>query len=242
MMVIKNCNIKVLIVAAGEGRRSGLSYPKTLFKINKTPILIRIIRKINHIDNNPTIVVSPKGRTLVKNCLKKYKIKSEIIIQKKANGMGDAVLHFKKSKYFTSSSKILLLWGDLPFLYKKSINTLISTFLSKNYFFSLITGQSNKPYTYIIRDNLGNISNIIESRKSKINHLKGERDIGVFLFRKELLNFLNKKKKYDYVDNKKEHNFLYIINVLYKNKILLGSSPITSEKEFISFNYRKDII
>ena len=241
-MAIKKNNIKVLIVAAGQGRRSGLSYPKTLFKINKTPILIRIIRKILHIDNKPTIVVSPKGKNLVKNCLNKYSFKSELLIQSKPKGMGDAVLQFKKSKYFISTSNILLIWGDLPFIYKRSINNLVSNFESKKYFFSLITGLSKNPYTYILRDKFDNICEVIESRKTRIKLLKGEREIGVFIFKKELIKFLNKKKKFDFIDNKKEHNFLYIVNSLYKKKFKLGSSPITNEKEFKSLNYLKDVL
>ena len=41
-----NRKTKVLIVAAGEGKRANLDYPKTLYKINKVPILIRILKKI----------------------------------------------------------------------------------------------------------------------------------------------------------------------------------------------------
>lgn len=43
-------DLKVVIAAAGEGKRSGLNFPKTLYKINKVPILIRIIKKINYLD------------------------------------------------------------------------------------------------------------------------------------------------------------------------------------------------
>ena len=45
-MAIKNNlpknKIKVLIVAAGEGKRANINYPKTLYKVRKIPIIIRM--------------------------------------------------------------------------------------------------------------------------------------------------------------------------------------------------------
>ena len=58
--------LKVVIAAAGEGKRSGLNFPKTLYKINKVPILIRIIKKINYLDKKPTVIVSQKGKKSIK--------------------------------------------------------------------------------------------------------------------------------------------------------------------------------
>ena len=39
--------------------------------------------------------------------------------------MGDAVLKFKKSKFYNNSDHILLIWGDIPFIKKSSIDKLI---------------------------------------------------------------------------------------------------------------------
>ena len=38
-------NISVLIPAAGLGKRSGLNYPKSLYKVKNVPIIVRIIKK-----------------------------------------------------------------------------------------------------------------------------------------------------------------------------------------------------
>ena len=53
--------ISVVIAAAGKGSRSGLSYPKCLYKINRVSILARILKNLTTIDKSPTIIVSPSG-------------------------------------------------------------------------------------------------------------------------------------------------------------------------------------
>ena len=244
-MAIKNNlpknKIKVLIVAAGEGKRANINYPKTLYKVRKIPIIIRILKKVRHIDKNPSIVVSPDGKEKITSCLKKYNFKSDILIQKKPKGMGDAILKFKKSKKFRYTKNILLIWGDLPFIYKNTINQLISYHMKNNCFFTIVSGVDTNPYTVILRDKQSKIKEILETRNKNINIKKGERDIGVFLFNLNLIKYLSKFKNYDYTDGKKEHNFLYIIKLLYKKNFIIGSSKITNKKEFISFNSIQDL-
>ena len=92
--------LSVLIPAAGKGKRSGLSYPKTLYEINGKPILIHIFDLINLIDNSPTVIVSPSGINHIKKCLKEHNKKASLIIQESPKGMGDAILKFEKSPYF----------------------------------------------------------------------------------------------------------------------------------------------
>ena len=46
------------------------------------------------------------------------------------SGMGDAVLKFKKSKFFEKADNILLIWGDIPFIKKSSIDKLIRFHIS----------------------------------------------------------------------------------------------------------------
>jgi len=69
---------KVLIAAAGTGSRSGLTYPKTLYKIGEVSMLVAIIRKTIHLDKTPTIIVSQEGHPLVKAELDKYDIQHEL--------------------------------------------------------------------------------------------------------------------------------------------------------------------
>ena len=51
--------IKVVIAAAGQGTRSGLEYPKTLFKIKNMPIIVRVCKALSQFDKSPSIIVAP---------------------------------------------------------------------------------------------------------------------------------------------------------------------------------------
>jgi bifunctional N-acetylglucosamine-1-phosphate-uridyltransferase/glucosamine-1-phosphate-acetyltransferase GlmU-like protein len=156
--------------------------------------------------------------------------------------MGDAILQYKKSKFYNQKDHILLVWGDLPFLYKRTIDKMIDKYFSTNSFMTLVSGFQKNPYTIILRDINYSIKCIQETRKKNIKINNGEREIGVFLFNKKLMKILNFYKKFDITDGKKEHNFLYLISILYSRNFLITSSPISNEKEFKSLNYITDII
>ncbi len=53
-----NQKIRVVIPAAGIGKRTGLSYPKCLFEVNDKPIIIHILEKIINLDNKPILVIN----------------------------------------------------------------------------------------------------------------------------------------------------------------------------------------
>ena len=228
--------ISVLIPAAGLGNRSKLSYPKSLYKVNKVPIIVRILKKISKYDKNPTIVINKKYQSLFDNALNSFNFKNaKYLFQNKPTGMGDAVLKFKKSNKFDSTDNILLVWGDIPYISRKSINKLIFEHINKSNYMTILSLFTKRPYTLINKDDKDNVIEILESYKNKNNFKFGERDIGVFIFKKTLLNFLDNKSK------NKEHNFLYVINKLYKKNYKIKSLSIASDKEAISLNYIKDL-
>ena len=73
-MILKN-NISVLIPAAGLGKRSGLNYPKSLYKVKNVPIIVRIIKKISKYDSQPSIVINSKYRNYLKTHSNDHSIK-----------------------------------------------------------------------------------------------------------------------------------------------------------------------
>ena len=62
-------NISVVIAAAGKGSRSGLSFPKTLFEVNKKPIIVRLIDTTNDFDKQPSIIVSHENFDQIQDVL-----------------------------------------------------------------------------------------------------------------------------------------------------------------------------
>lgn len=237
-----NYNIKVLIPAAGRGTRSNLNYPKTLFKVSRRPILIRILNKVNHIDNEPIIIVSKNGKRLIKNSLISNKLNFELLEQNKPNGMGNAILKIVNSKFYKEMENILVIWGDLPFITKKTLNTLIEEHIKNNYDFTFPTLNQKNPYTFLKKDKKGNILELLETRELNKKIPKyGERDIGVFIFKKKILKILEQNLSGKQSLITKEHGFTYIIKHLIRKKFLVKNLLIAQKKEALSLNKISDL-
>lgn len=236
-----NNRISILIPAAGKGSRSKLNYPKTLFKINNLTILERIIKNTKFLNSNISIISSLEGKYKILKKLKDKKIKSEIIIQKIPNGMGNAILQYKKSKFYKDTNDILLVWGDVPYVKKSSFKKLINFHYKNCNTVSILSNFVRNPYTFIKRDKKGKIIKVIETNVTKNKYKYGERDIGVFVINKNIVfKYLNKsymQKKH----TKKEHGFLQIFNTIVKNNYKVESLPIATSKESKSLNYIEDI-
>lgn len=232
--------INILIPAAGKGSRSKLDYPKTLFKINNKSILERIIRNTSFLNSNVSIIASPHGKKVIFDFLKKKKIKSEILIQKKPHGMGDAILHFKESKFFKNTNDILLIWGDVPYIKKSTFKKLINFHYNNQNTLSMLSIFVNNPYTLIKRNKFNKIKEVIETKNLKKKYKYGEREIGAFVVNKKIIfKFLN--KKYMTINKNKEHGFLYLVKILVKNNYKVESLLIDDVKESKSLNYINDI-
>ena len=88
--------VKFLIAAAGKGTRSGLKYPKSLYKVEDIPIIRRIYSAIGDLDNKPIIVVSDFSEPFLKEYLNSENLEYIFVTQKKQIGMADAVYQARK--------------------------------------------------------------------------------------------------------------------------------------------------
>jgi bifunctional UDP-N-acetylglucosamine pyrophosphorylase/glucosamine-1-phosphate N-acetyltransferase len=240
-----NKDITMVIAAAGKGSRSGLSYPKCLFKIKGQTILSRILQASDFLPRGPVIIASPTGAAAIKDELKANKIlEAKIILQKEANGMGDAIMQLSNIKNELEDN-ILLAWGDLPFISSSTIKSLIHNFFESRSDFSLVTSISSDPYTMVIRNVKGEIEEIIESRElasKDISKRSSERDIGIFLFKRDLiLSFLEMDLENKYGSISGEHGFLYLVKHLSLKGFRITSVDTKLDIETVSFNTQNDL-
>jgi bifunctional UDP-N-acetylglucosamine pyrophosphorylase/glucosamine-1-phosphate N-acetyltransferase len=240
-----NKDITMVIAAAGKGSRSGLSYPKCLFKIKGQSILSRILQASEFLPRRPVIIASPTGAEAINEELKANKIMNAmIILQKEANGMGDAIMQLSNIKDKLQDN-ILLAWGDLPFITSSTIKSLIQNFFDTKSDFSLVTSTSSDPYTMVLRNVNGEIEEIIESRELNNNNTKkksAERDIGIFLFKRDLiLSLLKEDLENKYGSISGEHGFLYLIKHLSSKGYRVNSVDTKLDIETVSFNSKHDL-
>ncbi len=237
-----NNKIGVLIAAGGKGTRAKLPYPKTLFKINGKEILLNILDITCAYDQSPTIIVSPTGEIDINTFLLEHSKTCNLVIQEKAKGMGDAVLHFKKSPSFELSEDILLIWGDIPFIEENTIKKMVERHFEKDNTFTFVTAKTNAAYTRVNRDQNNKIIEVLETREENLPVKKGERDIGLFIFKKkEIFDLLELNLSKKYSSKTKEHGFLYLVSHLVKNGYKVEGLEIAKSKELISLNKISDL-
>lgn len=243
MILTKGKNFSVVIAAAGRGSRSGLSYPKTLFPIQGKPILVHLFATLKFYDPSPIIIVSPEGLAPITSCLAENELSAELVIQESPKGMGDAVLQIQKSKKIAQLDDVILVWGDIPFLQKTTVDNLITNHLSNNNHFSIATILVEKAYTRVLRDAQNNVLCIEETRQSNHDLLSaGERDIGLFIFnQKVILELLKKDCPNKYSKYTQEHGFLYLVELALSNGYKVGAYPCAHHLDLISLNRKEDV-
>lgn len=237
-------SLKVVIAAAGRGTRAGLPYPKTLFEVKGQPILIRSLACLSPWDPEPTVIVSPSGRAAVSRCLADHQAVAELIDQPMPHGMGDAVLQVRGSAAAMRAEHLLLAWGDIPFLHRDSIAAMFDVHAAHDNDFTFITAVVPRAYTVVIRDARGRVGSVIETREQGEQEPgPGERDIGVFIFRRApVLALLAEDTPGKLGKATGEHGFLYIVAHLAQRGFRIEALPIATPKELVSLNYLSDLM
>jgi bifunctional UDP-N-acetylglucosamine pyrophosphorylase/glucosamine-1-phosphate N-acetyltransferase len=116
--------IQVVILAAGQGKRMYSHLPKVLHKVAGKTLIEHVLETAIHISPQvaPKIVYGHQGNEL-KNTLKQMNI--SWVEQKEQLGTGHAVLQALSE--VDDKAKILVLYGDVPFISVATLQHLIKT-------------------------------------------------------------------------------------------------------------------
>lgn len=229
-----------LIAAAGRGTRAGLPYPKTLFEVQGKPILLRVIDALAPHADELVVIASPEGREPIATCLAEAGIAARIAIQQTPRGMGDAVLTGSAE---VAAEHILLAWGDIPFFQPATVTAMVAAHRAHGNDFTLATALVDSAYTMVSRDEAGRVVGVVESREAGIAEPgSGERDIGLFMFRREpVLAKLREDLPGKFGNTTGEHGFLYAIGHLAAAGGRVEAVPAASKLDLVSLNSLKDI-
>jgi bifunctional N-acetylglucosamine-1-phosphate-uridyltransferase/glucosamine-1-phosphate-acetyltransferase GlmU-like protein len=236
-------DIRALVAAAGRGSRAGLPYPKTLFPIQGKPILLRIHEVLARYDATPTVIVSPDGFAPIEHCLAAANRGAHLVVQTEPRGMGDAVLQFERSPVYGAAEHVLLVWGDIPFLQPETVSRLVEAHVAEMNDFTFVTKHVASAYTVLSRDVAGKVQRLVETREAGIAHPQpGERDIGLFLFRKDtVLPVLREDLPGRRGRHTEEHGFLYVVEHLVIRGMRVVGLPVATELDLVSLNSLRDI-
>ncbi|MCF7795026.1 NTP transferase domain-containing protein [Patescibacteria group bacterium] len=115
----------IIILAAGKGTRMNSDLPKVLVPLKEKPMINYLLDSISksNIKTKPIIVVSPDNHEQIQGALKEYDVR--FALQDRQLGTGHAV-HSARDEVSPKAEKVLVLYGDHPFLSSESIDDFIN--------------------------------------------------------------------------------------------------------------------
>jgi bifunctional N-acetylglucosamine-1-phosphate-uridyltransferase/glucosamine-1-phosphate-acetyltransferase GlmU-like protein len=169
-------------------------------------------------------------------------VKAQFVLQSEPKGMGDAIL--KIDDHIENDTDILLVWSDIPLLSSHTVKQMADCHRIFNNDFTFVTALCDDCYTIVEREVTGKLLKVIETRAAGIPPGKnGERDIGLFIFKKEIVFPLLKKSLEDGngEPDHKEKGFLHIIELLALAQRKAEGYPIALPADVLSFNSPDDL-
>lgn len=227
--------IKILILAAGKGTRMGNDFPKVLTPLSGKPLIHHLLENIRGIAD-VALVVGYKAEEVMMSIGSDY----HYIVQSEMLGTAHAVLCAKEFLEKNSAEELIVLYGDHPFIQKKSVERLLEKHRKTGVPLSLLTTQVEdfedwrKSFLHwgrILRDNHKNVFGIREYKDCS----EEERNIrevnpGIYCFRTSWLwPCLEKIKNHN---AQKEYYLTDVVEMAMREGINIPTSFISPEECF----------
>ena len=234
---------KIVILAAGKGKRMGADVPKVLVKIKGKPMIEYLINSVKKsgVDKEPIIIVSPENEQIIKKALRKFKVK--YAIQDKQLGTGHALACAKK-QIGKNVDHVLCFYGDHPFINASTIKRIAR---SHNGPITMMTTavmdfKSWRKNFYhwgrVLRSN-GHIKAIVEFKDAEDN-IKKIREVNPAIYCFETKWLWKNIKKLNNKNAQNEYYLTDLIKLAFSQKLYVESFPIDCE-EAIGINSKEEL-
>jgi bifunctional N-acetylglucosamine-1-phosphate-uridyltransferase/glucosamine-1-phosphate-acetyltransferase GlmU-like protein len=224
---------QIVVLAAGKGTRMGADVPKVLLPLHEEPVIAHLLNEIKTIpqDTAPIIVVGFQEQ-LVKDTLGSEYI---YVTQFDQKGTAHAVLSCKGT---VTANNFIVLYGDMPFTSKESVEELIGLHTKNSAKISMFTStlpNFENEYEHfigfgrIIRDEENNIVKIQEHKDCDEDQKKiTEVNPGIYMFNTEWLW----KQLEKIGDHNAQHEFYLtdIVEMAIRDNQTVFSLPIPAEE------------
>ena len=153
-------NLKIVILAAGQGTRMKSKIPKVLHKVLDKPMLDHVMEAAHVVTNNKPIVVIGHMSDMVREHLGD---KAEIALQEEQLGTGHAVM--MAEHYIDDEDEVLILCGDTPLIKGETLKEM-TKIKSEGYAAVVMSAVEEDPTGYgrIIRDESNDFMRIREQK------------------------------------------------------------------------------
>lgn len=236
------CEMAVVVLAAGQGKRMSAAFPdlpKVLVKIGGKPFIIRLLENIKEskVAERIIIVVGHKSEEIKQTLGAKY----EYALQRERLGTGHAVMQTEKLLK-SNCDNVLVLYGDHPFVKPETLRSLRNTHLKNAAPITMLTAnpvdfedwrKTFSDFGRVIRDKNGKVIKLVEKKDASAEELAvHEVNLGMYMFRAPWLwEHLTKLEK------KNAQNEYYLTDLVKMAAAEEGVTAITIEpKEGLGFN------
>jgi len=179
--------LAICILAAGKGTRMNSDLPKVLHSLNNMPLIHHVINTSKSLRPDKIIPVIGYKKELVEESIKEFK--TDIAYQLEQKGTAHAVEQCI-DQIKEVGGNTLVLSGDVPFISKDTLNSLINQHTKRDSMASLISAEINDPSGYgrIIKDGDGEFVKIVEHKDANDDELKiNEINSGIYIFNTKAL-------------------------------------------------------
>ena len=201
-------NLKVVILAAGQGTRMKSDVPKVLHRVLDKTMVGYVIEASKEAGADKICVVVGHQSAMVKNTIKDLYDDISFAVQKQQLGTGHAVM---QAGDFIKDGNILVLCGDTPLITADTIKKLCDVHEKNNNSVTVVSMVVDNPTGYgrIIRENDG-FSKIVEQKDANGEQLAvKEVNTGVYIFKAEALT-----KAFESLSNNNSQGEYYLTDTL----------------------------
>lgn len=230
--------LKVIILAAGEGKRMKSKLPKVLHKVQGKTMADHVIDAAECAGANDICVVIGHGAETVKEALRNRNVK--FALQEKQMGTGHAVM--QAGDFIEDGADIVVLYGDTPLITAQTINKILDFHRTENNSISIISAMVDNPdgYGHIIRDINGNfLKNVEHKDADEKERLVKEINTGIYCFTGEAL-----KKGLSLLKNDNVQGEYYLpdtLEIILKDGGRVNAMAAQSADEFAGVNSKAQL-
>jgi len=233
-------NLKVVILAAGKGKRlqsENTHIPKAMRKANGKPLLHYVLKSVDFVDKKDIIIVVGYLKEMIMEAFPEY----TFVVQEEQLGTGHAVKCAEK-EVGDFSGNILVLMGDMPLITRKNLLNLIYEHEKNNNDCTNLSYEINELLVLgrIIRNENEKFCGIIENKDCTDEQLKiTEYNSGNAVFNsKKLFKHLTDLRN----NNKSGEYYLTDIPKLFiENNYNVGVFKSRDDKEIYGVSSEEDL-
>lgn len=225
-------NLKIVILAAGQGTRMKSKHPKVLHKVMGKAMLDHVIEECKDLsDSKPVVVIGHMAEALKDH----LKDSADTVIQKEQLGTGHAVM--MAVSHIKDEEPVLILCADTP-LIKKETLCAMAELKAEGYSAVVMSSIIENPTGYgrIIRDSEGDFLRIKEQKDADEDELKvREINAGMYIIDGKSLKENLQKLSSDNAQN--EYYLTDVLEHIKKENKKIGVF-VANENEILGVNSR----